>query len=199
MGVVYKRNPDAGQRANRVYFASPRGSGRSLLHRDIYEDGVGPIPDGMVIHHIDHDPFNNDIDNLRPVTRQEHAAEHPEVTGPTPEHMARIRELAKEWHRSEEGRSWHRVHAREVWDNLEPVATGRACEWCGQPVVTLVPGKDPRFCSRRCGRAEADSRHVYEVRVPCPICGTEFWQNKYRPVPLTCSRPCGAKMAWRSR
>lgn len=38
------------------------------LHRKIWRDVFGDIPDGMVIDHIDGDTFNNDICNLRAVT-----------------------------------------------------------------------------------------------------------------------------------
>lgn len=40
-----------------------------LVHRIIWELFNGPIPDGMVIDHIDRDKLNNDITNLRMVTR----------------------------------------------------------------------------------------------------------------------------------
>jgi len=33
-------------------------------HRAIWEAKMGPIPKGYVIHHIDKNRFNNDIDNL---------------------------------------------------------------------------------------------------------------------------------------
>lgn len=36
----------------------------------------GPIPRGMVIHHHDRNPLNDSIDNLRCLTKSEHAKEH---------------------------------------------------------------------------------------------------------------------------
>lgn len=42
-------------------------------HRKIYEEYHGiKIPEGMEIHHIDGNHFNNDINNLKLVTWQEH-------------------------------------------------------------------------------------------------------------------------------
>ena len=38
-------------------------------HRIIYEIHHGPIPEGMVIDHIDRNPSNNNIDNLRVVSQ----------------------------------------------------------------------------------------------------------------------------------
>lgn len=42
-----------------------------LLHRLVYENFINPIPEGMVIHHIDEDKTNNNIDNLHLCTQRE--------------------------------------------------------------------------------------------------------------------------------
>jgi len=42
----------------------------------VWEQAFGEIPRGMVIHHRDRDPLNDDLGNLRLLTRAEHAAEH---------------------------------------------------------------------------------------------------------------------------
>lgn len=42
-------------------------------HRVIWEMLVGPIPDGMFIDHIDRNPANNRIENLRVVTPQQNS------------------------------------------------------------------------------------------------------------------------------
>lgn len=41
------------------------------IHRIVWEAHKGPIPDGMMVDHIDGDPLNNDISNLRLATRAE--------------------------------------------------------------------------------------------------------------------------------
>lgn len=41
------------------------------LHRLVYLQFIGDIPEGMVIDHIDNDPTNNDLDNLQLMTRSE--------------------------------------------------------------------------------------------------------------------------------
>jgi hypothetical protein len=49
-------------------------SGRQKgLHRIIWEMHRGPIPDGMVIDHIDRDPLNNELANLRLASRSENS------------------------------------------------------------------------------------------------------------------------------
>jgi len=52
-----------------------RVSGKEYrAHRIIWEMHNGPIPEGMLIDHIDRDVFNNRIENLRLATRQQNNA-----------------------------------------------------------------------------------------------------------------------------
>ena len=44
----------------------------------VWEAAKGKIPRGHVIHHIDRNPLNDEIDNLACLTRAEHIAEHRE-------------------------------------------------------------------------------------------------------------------------
>jgi hypothetical protein len=52
-----------------------RMTGR-FIHRVIWESAHGPIPDGHVIHHIDHDKSNNVLENFMLMLHGEHAALH---------------------------------------------------------------------------------------------------------------------------
>ena len=45
-------------------------------HKQIYEKYYGPIPEGYEIHHIDGNTLNNNLENLKAVTLQEHYAIH---------------------------------------------------------------------------------------------------------------------------
>ena len=47
-----------------------------MEHNLVWEKANGPIPEGMFIHHIDHNKTNNDIDNLQLVTPLEHKRIH---------------------------------------------------------------------------------------------------------------------------
>jgi hypothetical protein len=47
-----------------------------INYRKIYEKIKGPIPKGYEIHHIDGNHNNNDIDNLKCVSIQEHYEIH---------------------------------------------------------------------------------------------------------------------------
>lgn len=55
---------------------------RHLLHRKVWEDTYGPIPPGYDVHHLDHNKLNNDIENLRLLTKADHARLH--ATGVVP-------------------------------------------------------------------------------------------------------------------
>lgn len=52
-------------------------AGRTFqVHLLVWIAANGPIPPGMVVHHIDHDKRNNDIANLVLMTHQEHCEHH---------------------------------------------------------------------------------------------------------------------------
>lgn len=54
------------------FLVSEKGKQKSYLtHRFVYECFYGEIPEGMQIHHIDHNKENNKLDNLQMVTDEE--------------------------------------------------------------------------------------------------------------------------------
>ena len=188
-GVVYKRNPDAEQRAHRVYYNAPRGSGRSMLHRDVWKDhnpGVD-IPSGWHVHHRDKDPFNNDPSNLVLLDPKQHAEAHGNPGMPL-DHLDRIRHLAADWHRSDAARDLHVSNAHAMWADREYVT--KTCEACGDDYQTRGPRDDSRYCSTACIQTAHRRNHTYQVQVPCPVCGELFWQSKYRRKTESCSRKC---------
>ena len=162
-GRKYNRYPESDNPAHRRYFT--RAGHR--LHRDVWEHHNGPIPEGMHIHHIDGDTANNDIANLACVTSKQHRDEHraeasarnrrPEQI----EHLNRIRNKASEWHRSDEGRAWHREHAKaslaKTWAAPRVyVESVFSCVWCGLESIRKTERK--RFCCPTCQNAESKYR-----------------------------------------
>lgn len=163
-GRRYNRYPESNNPSHRKYFA--RAGKR--LHRDVWEHYKGVIPAGMHIHHIDGDTANNDIGNLECISRDEHWGHHKEQTSKrsqTPEHLEhlnRIRPQASEWHKSDEGRAWHREHAKaslaKTWGKPKSYYPAPyKCVWCGFDGIAKVPERK-KFCSPTCQNAESKFR-----------------------------------------
>lgn len=111
---TYRRYPNAKQSSHRRYFSCAG----SFLHRDVWRATYGEIPKGFHVHHKDGDPANNDISNLECIAGRDHFALHRESCSKrskTPEHLAHldaIRHKTVDWHRSDEGRAWHKENAK---------------------------------------------------------------------------------------
>ena len=205
-GITYSRNPASGHRSARVYYTAyadgKRLRGVGQLHTEVWKaaHGASGVPRGCVIHHVDFDPLNNDPSNLQCVTRLEHSRIHPgdfdRGSAEWLAHLDAIRGLAVDWHRSDEGRTWHSQQATASYANRE--ARTSACEACGKTYSTRHAGES-RHCSRACNRRMSDRADRYRVPAECPVCGAGFMQSKYRPVPATCSNSCGAHLRARRK
>jgi hypothetical protein len=53
-----------------------RNSKNVDLHRYMWEKYMYPIPNGYVVHHLDHNPMNNDLYNLCLMTDSDHKIYH---------------------------------------------------------------------------------------------------------------------------
>ena len=89
-------------------------NGRTVsLHRYVWEQANGPIPDGYIIHHKNGDRYDNRLENLEMVTHQEHSEHHNQkhaktkkcvVCGgtftPHPTKRSRAKSCSRECHRA---------------------------------------------------------------------------------------------------
>lgn len=165
---------------------------RWKLHRDVWESHYGKIPRGYQVHHKDFNPDNNEIENLVCITIKEHQRIHTEhhrqngVAERAKQRFHDIRPLAAEWHRSAEGREWHRQHAAgQVFKDVECT-----CVVCGK--AFSAKKKDANYCSNKCrAKARRDSGIDNETRI-CEVCGRAFETNRYGKQQY-CSVSCGAK------
>lgn len=131
--IEFRRYPDSDSPSHREYYKPGGGHiarGLEALHREVYKDAHGPIPDGYHVHHVDSDTSNNDPTNLVALP----PGEHVEVTVAGWEarggswrnreamlaNLAAIRDKASAWHRSEEGRQWHRENAHRHLPRVQP-------------------------------------------------------------------------------
>ena len=193
-GIKFRRYPESESRTDRLYY-KPAGNhirrGINNLHREIWKDHYGDIPEGGHIHHKDGDTLNNDIENLECVPEHEHLSGHSKEHSPGPDHMERIRPLATEWHRSNEGRAWHREHGGRVYRNRKPREF--TCDFCGCEFESKDYRGGKRYCTGKCRAAARRREGADDETKTCPVCEEEYRTNKYKPT-KTCSRKCGADL-----
>ncbi len=163
-GVIYRRM--GGKR--RYYLSQSRSSAgrRSAkgLHVAVWEHHTGrAVPAGHEVHHVDSNTFNFEFANLECLPVSVHRA-MPKRNGRErqKEILAQIRPLAAAWHRSPEGREWHRKHAAEsirkpgVKTATYPVIGRWGCVICG----TEFEARNRRriFCSSSCQSVDANRK-----------------------------------------
>lgn len=190
-GRKYRRYPESRHQASRYYFQRSYSGGTALLHRDVWEHHNGPIPAGYEVHHIDHNPTNNAIENLALLSRAEHMGAHQwsdERKASQREHLARIRPLTKAWHASPEGIAKHRETGGLAYAGFKPEP--KPCAHCGKVFETRKLGNIDLYCSNACKSAARRASGVDDEIRACVVCGSSFTANKYTKI-KTCCRSCG--------
>lgn len=181
-GKTYRRDKRTG-----YYLASKGDDGRrKRLHIAVWERHNGPVPDGHHIHHADHDKANNEIGNLQCMTVSEHLSHHAQSMTEEQRDAKRKRLIenavpkAIEWHRSEEGRAWHREHGLTVFGELEPL--DYVCTNCGRLFKSKKRYSESqnRFCCNNCKSAYRRKMGYDDVEIVCEVCGETFTANKYQ-------------------
>ena len=159
------------------------------LHRYIYQCEKGDIPKGCHIHHIDSDKSNNSLDNLVMLTQKEHMSLHSKEPKRAEASRANMLEnaipAAAKWHKSEEGRAWHKVHYLQYKDALHR-KHDFICGYCGEWYSSIRAG----YCCNACKSAARRKSGVDNEQRGCLVCGKEFTVDKYAKT-LTCSKTCG--------
>lgn len=169
------------------------------LHVAVWRYHNGEIPKGYHVHHKDGDRSNNQIDNLELLEAGMHSSLHQRSEDRREyqqKHIVDMRVLASEWHKSDEGREWHRKKATDQWEQAE--SNLYACDQCGKTFESRhkYGPKEHRFCGNNCKAAfRRKSRTDYVERV-CAYCGKTFMTNKYSKAEC-CSRDCAVKRRWK--
>jgi hypothetical protein len=161
------------------------------MHRDVWSFYNGEIPKGHHIHHIDGDVTNNDISNLQLMEASAHLSmeakkRHKENPEWSKQFHAKGIEMAKEWHKSAEGREWHKQHGVDAFQKRQPISM--ICQFCNKPYETKKYA-DSKFCSNNCKSANRKASGVDDIKRNCVVCNTEFTCNKYAPQ-SKCKRGC---------
>ena len=199
-GTKFRRYPNSERRTDRVYYTpgiADRRKGVQRLHQEVWKDahGVKEIPLGYHVHHIDEDPFNNDPANLDLVLASDHLKEHAASEKWTKAREAWIKagqEAAREWHKSEEAKEFHRELGRKSWEATKERTL--RCEWCGIDFETRVMHNRTKFCSASCKSAARRASGVDDETRACLVCGEEFTVNRYSKK-RHCSSKCAAYTA----
>src|SRR4030042_879850 len=199
-GLSFRRYPDSKRRSDRVYFKASLPQGKNkYLHVAIYEKYKGEIPEGSHIHHIDGNTFNNSIDNLQCLNSIEHISNHyaeyyKNNKRKIQKHLAEISPLTVVWHRSQEGREWHRRHAK---NSFKYEKEKYKCLQCEKEYIAVTTWQN-KFCSNNCKSAYRRKMGFDNITKICSICNKEFTVNKYYKT-KTCSRRCARSLQFRNR
>ena len=164
------------------------------LHRALYQYYFGDIPEGYDIHHKDFNALNNDINNLKCLTKSEHAKLHRNAQMKNRKILTCAycgKEFSIENNRQYKFCS---VSCREKFRyHSGKDAQTRHCEYCGKE-FTANKWNHTKFCSKSCANKFAGTRQVRT----CPICGKSF-EVKRSKKQICCSLSCAGKLKWINR
>lgn len=107
--------------------------GNILVHRMVYFDYYGSIPEGHHIHHKDGNKKNNAIENLEAITNSEHHKEHHPTGAKMRNQYGECKVKALE----------QRISYRRMKKFIP-----RTCEQCSTSFV--MKRSDAKYCSERC-------------------------------------------------
>jgi hypothetical protein len=146
-GLTYFRYPNSKVLRCKNYF---KAMGNKMLHLEIYKEFNGPILEGYIVHHLDHNPLNNNPSNLVLVTRAEHNRIHNAERPSSTTNSEYARERLREFYHSQEGRALQAKRTAELWERRR-ANPGRkvTCVQCGTEFETRCT-KPVHYCSNRC-------------------------------------------------
>ena len=125
------------------------------LHRVVWEHFNGPVPEGHHIHHKDENRANNQPENLECLPGASHISHHSKGKANWRCIEAGI-EAAKVWHKSDEGREWHRQHYHDNCVDKLHERVAKTCPVCGTEFTAKKHGK---FCHPNCKAKDFRRRH----------------------------------------
>lgn len=187
-GKAYHRYPDSKSQTLRDYYRHhPAKSVVLFLHREVWKRCHGrAIPKGYHVHHKDEDTGNNAIENLELLSYSDHMRRHHagKCSPAKAAHLARVRPKGWAWHKTPEGRAYHRKRAR-AWTAARPVVEVK-CPICKtiRKVRQMTHPTTP-YCSKVC-RVKSG---VDKTERSCELCGKAFTANRWKPTRF-CSMMC---------
>lgn len=155
------------------------------------------VPKGFDIHHKDQNKDNNDISNLECISRSRHNKLHGELLTEEQREKRRqnmdinARPAAIEWHKSQDGRDWHKEQYKDSLGKYNAIKTKKKCEYCGAEYETVEHGNN-KFCSNKCKSAWRRASGIDNIEKTCEYCGKTFISNKYHKTRF-CSNVCAGR------
>lgn len=138
-GVLYHYHNQKG------YYFHSNGITTLSLHREIYKDHYGDIPDGMEIHHIDFNPLNNNLENLQLLTKFQHQSLHMKKRWEKPEWGNCVKKYNNHEVCVERGKLSAKKRIQKLLQNKKETI----CEVCGEKTITLTYAVK-KYCSDKC-------------------------------------------------
>lgn len=200
-GVPYRRYPNSEKWSDRNYFACSYETAKrkgidQYLHRQIWREHHGEIPEGYHIHHLDDNPLNNDIENLECIPNGEHQKLHAQLWSEerltkAREHMlSKVIPAAAKRIIPESELQQRSENSKRMWADASPKQ--QICEYCGKE-FEAPPFGVAKYCSGNCKTADRRKSGVDNETRICAICGNQFTVDKYAKT-QTCSRRCAWKL-----
>ena len=195
--AIYNRYRFRRDKSTGYYLSSRKiGEKRKRLHVYIWENEVGEIPEGLSIHHIDGNKSHNEISNFCLMKNSEHCSLHSrQYFENHPDKVLqnineKVRPKAIEWHKSDAGRKWHKIHYLSTSEKMHR-PRDYICGYCGKPYTSTTGFS--KYCSNKCKSAARRASGVDDVLKTCKICGEGYYANRYQKTercPLCRSKGC---------
>ncbi len=169
------------------------------IHRAVWTYYYGNLPDKHLIHHVDLNPGNNDVENLAEMSVGAHTTLHKKILTQTT-HSQNNNGVTKTCPHC--GKTFQAASntakfcsqecaANEYWKTRQGklINVSLTCKQCGKEYPALEGGHG-QFCTEKCRR-----RYQYEQsreqRI-CIVCGKTFETYKYSKQTV-CSHQCAGK------
>lgn len=165
------------------------------LHIYVWEKYNGPVEKGYHVHHKDHNPNNNEIENLELVPASEHLSMHGKEKSEQAARLVKEHAVPKavEWHKSDDGSEWHKSHYQKTLAHKWSEKVEKTCIVCGRQFETSVlTSNRSKFCSNACKSKYRRDMKLDNIEKRCEYCGKLFWSNKYEKHRF-CSTECRNK------
>lgn len=189
-GVFMKRFNSNDLSIHKGYLRT-KGSKRGYCHRIIWEEDVGPIPEGFDVHHKDGNKLNNLLENLDCISKSDHMRLHSqEFKEKRRQCMSKNSEKVHAWLKTSKGKKFLSNKAKKMWEEL-PIRTFK-CASCKKEFTTKYNKKTVKYCSDNCVMAARRASKVDDCKRTCIICSNLFTINRYQKT-VTCGPSCRAK------